>query len=94
MIPPNSQAAYMASMSGNNPAAFQNMPPGQSAAALAAARQHQMAAMQGIAMPGQQQLPNAGMQLPGQRLPQQMQNPYGSTGSPMPQQNAPRFGVK
>ncbi|CAO3684105.1 unnamed protein product [Umbelopsis ramanniana] len=94
MIPPNSQAAYMASMSGNNPAAFQNMPPGQSAAALAAARQHQMAAMQGIAMSGQQQLPNAGMQLPGQRLPQQMQNPYGSTGSPMPQQNAPRFGVK
>ncbi|KAJ2963857.1 hypothetical protein NQZ79_g1142 [Umbelopsis isabellina] len=83
MMTPNSQAAYLASMSGNNSAQF----PGQMSAAALAARQQQMA-MQGQGMPGN--MANAGIQLPGQRLP----NVYGATASPIPQQNASRFGIK
>jgi hypothetical protein len=83
MMTPSSQAAYIASMGGSNPAQF----PGQLSASALAARQQQMA-MQGQGMVGN--MANAGIQLPGQRLP----NAYGATGSPIPQQNASRFGIK
>lgn len=83
MMAPNSQAAYLASMGGNNSAQF----PGQMSAAALAARQQQMA-LQGQGMANN--MSNPGIQLPGQRLP----NVYGATASPIPQQNASRFGIK
>ncbi|KAG2171671.1 hypothetical protein INT43_008051 [Umbelopsis isabellina] len=83
MMTPGSQAAYLASMGGNNSAQF----PGQMSAATLAARQQQMA-LQGQGMANN--MANAGIQLPGQRLP----NVYGATASPIPQQNASRFGIK